>query len=265
MPVTSVEIGAHKSEASETATLFNQEVQQTTTMMITKTLALILSFASVCNAAMRGESKKEAAPFLQNEGGRNLGMMGMCDSKFKETSIRAEIDSNGFKATISATDTAPGKATWEVKIDEVDIPNFCSGGTVNWHIHTKALAEGGCDGFATTSDGTAVPECGGAFLGGHWDPSLACGGASDFAATTCKGLNHTWVGAYSTRCTNAVVQSGCEYGDISGKVGPIDLAMDYQSFEDTFIQTPVADFYSDLSIVLHCGSPRVACANFFED
>jgi hypothetical protein len=83
-----------------------------------------------------------------------------------------------------------------------------------------------------------VDEC--LTTGGHWDPSFACGPASEFGGTTCKGMNYA--ADYDVRCVDAEMQNGCEYGDISGKVGTIDLKMAKQKFEDNFMKTPVANF-----------------------
>jgi hypothetical protein len=186
------------------------------------------------------------------------------DDEKEPTSIIATIDTKLIKATVKAIDYKPGQAKWIVDIDYVNKDKLCPEGEVNWHIHGLALVDKKGNGFSNMPEDSATSKC--LSVGGHWDPSLACGPNSQFIGTTCTGFQSVYIstGAYSTRCTTTTpAGSGCEYGDIGGKVGKIQLRKGTQYFKDPFIQTPVADFYEHLSVVFHCdGAPRVACANF---
>ena len=105
----------------------------------------------------------------------------------------------------------------------------------NWHIHAK-------------STGLEADRCGGAATGGHVDNGLACGGASQYAGTTCKALDY--VESYAVRCITDK-QSGCEYGDLSGKMGKIPVTTgETFEFEDNHLQR--LENYDGTSIVLHC-------------
>ena len=163
-------------------------------------------------------------------------------------------------AKVKAEETGAGKATWTIDIESIN-PGICPDDDLNWHIHTKRVATDGTD----ASD----DNCGGGQTSGHWDPGLACGGASEFAKTTCKGLDADYISSYGTRCSkdagvnaagDVVGQKGCEYGDLSGKMGQIEKRTGTQHFEDEYIQP--LETYKYTSIVLHCGSPRKACADF---
>ena len=233
-------------------------------MMIFLRLALfLLGMASTSSTLIRGETgNKHMEP---NEANERRFLDKKCKKKTKSTKIKAEFDTDLFKATIEAEDIAPGQAKWTVKIDELD-PSLCTTfESFGWHIHALGLVDEECNGFAGAG---IAPECDAA--GGHWDPSLACGPISQFADTTCNAL--TYENEYRDRCSTDT-PSGCEYGDINGKVGLLPVAVGEYEFTDTFIQTPVADFYENLSIVLHCPNfmagppsfPKVACANFQRD
>jgi hypothetical protein len=240
--------------------------------MISKSLIVLfpLSLASLgtvaANNKVRGqvyEVKDEDHSSNKNTR-RALKSGGKKGKKKGGTGIRAKIDTDLIKATVQAVDTTPGKVEWTVDIDYANL-DICPGGAVSWHVHALALDDpdgDGFSGFPGANNDVSVPEC--VTTRGHWDPSFACGPASDFIGTTCNGLNYPT--GYFGRCTSNTPE-GCEYGDISSKTGPIDITNTEttQTFVDTFIQTPVADFHENLSLVFHCigGSfPRVACANF---
>jgi len=190
----------------------------------------------------------------------------------KDPKLQAEwrqTEQGNFKATVTAVQSVPGKATWTVELDDLSSGSFkpltnadgkeCE--TLNWHIHQDFI-----------SGGDSPAACGS--TGGHVDPALACGGASEYAKTSCIGMNAGYQLAespYSARCGTSMVktdlpnQDGCEYGDLAGKVGQIKNEKGTQTFEDTHIF--FLDRYAKNSIVFHCCidgncSPRVACADF---
>jgi hypothetical protein len=120
----------------------------------------------------------------------------------------------------------------------------------NWHIHKKPVGEHG--------------QCGPRWTGGHTDPGLACGSASEYAGAVCQRIGDT--PSYKDRCisspTGDVItgaptatkqngkQAGCEEGDLSGKMGPIAVAKGKTNYIDNFIAQPKN--YDGMSIVFHC-------------
>jgi hypothetical protein len=133
---------------------------------------------------------------------------------------------------------------WTVVLDDVNIEALTDmdcGGGLNWHIHEFTLDE-------------SRPEC--TDLGGHWDPTYGCGGASQHDNTgVCDFLYNG-----TKTCTPEEDITMCEIGDLSGKMGRIALDTSYeQTYEDVYITN--INVFSKLSIVFHCGSPRVACGN----
>jgi hypothetical protein len=123
------------------------------------------------------------------------------------------------------------------------------------------------------------------FTGGHYDPGLACGSASQNAATFCAALGRTSGDGYTYNCNPAGYAAGnlalCEVGDISSKFGRLfpksetDLIFSVDHLED--VQPPYVGNYmqpTDVggtlitpmwsSIVFHCGATgaRLACAKF---
>lgn len=179
-----------------------------------------------------------------------------------------QTEQGNFKATVTAVQSVPGKATWTVELDDLGSGGFqpltndqgvkCE--KLNWHIHQDFI-----------SGGDSPAACGS--TGGHVDPALACGGASEYAKTSCIGINAGYLpdSPYTARCdtsmdkTHLPNQDGCEYGDLAGKMGKIDNEKGTQTFEDTHIF--FLDRYAKNSIVFHCCidgdcSARVACADF---
>jgi hypothetical protein len=137
---------------------------------------------------------------------------------------------------------------------------------LNWHIHTKPI---------NPSADNPAGQCGGAVTSGHSDNGFACGGASEWGATTCRYLYSLTPGlgddnfktVYGTKCHACSSGSctGCEYGDLSGKLGKISVdSEDLQTFTDTHIE-PI-ETYGTMSLVLHCCTAagcgeRIACGD----
>jgi len=174
-----------------------------------------------------------------------------------DMSLKAKVtgaaSNDDFEADIKSyvdrcTPNRPVK--WQVKIETglvlalpadeelangVTIPAGTLCESYNWHIHAK-------------STGPGADRCGVAATGGHVDNGFACGGASQYADTTCKALNYKE--PYAERCTTGK-QSGCEYGDLSGKMGKIPVTTgETFEFEDNHLQR--LENYDGTSIVLHC-------------
>jgi len=139
-------------------------------------------------------------------------------------------------------------------------------------VHNNAGKKVGC-GLVSLN----APGCGAGVTGGHYDPTFACGGASQNNANgICAILRATnqapagnglVKGAYA--CTNTD-QSQCEIGDQSGKMGKIMASgarrrrKRMQKFNDKWME-PISNL-DGRSLVLHCCSAagcgdRLACAN----
>ena len=176
---------------------------------------------------------------------------------------------------------ADGNADGSVEISEADLgPGTTPASAYNRVVvvHNNAGKKVGCGVLSLNA-----PGCGKGVTGGHYDPTFACGGASQNNANgICAILRATdqapagnglVKGAYA--CTNAD-QSQCEIGDQSGKMGKI-IGVDTgggarrrrrrattQKFNDRWME-PITNL-DGKSLVLHCCSTagcgaRLACAN----
>ena len=206
------------------------------------------------------------------------------------TELVMEFDGSGdtgVRGTIELTqdDDENTVGTWKVRLhvdeDKVRENPECAefNGLFNWHVHNAPI-------------GDDSGECGGTITGGHYDPTYACGGASQGQSTgvgggplaeggvsACAAINEYRPG-YTYSGEDGVCsqdnQAGCERGDQSGKMGKIEANpssswwnwwnSNEQEFEDLWLGD-VADIVGR-SIVLHCCQDnadgckkRAVCAN----
>jgi len=209
-----------------------------------------------------------------------------------------QSEQGNFKATVKAEETAPGQATWKVDLEprywySHFEPLKTEGGEVcvalNWHLHQDEI---GGEGKTPTDCGTT---------GGHVDTALGCGGASEYRKTSCTGFSADYLNSYGKdvtvdrdahpptgyprRCNlndgessvlvddpndpnkkifAPVGQAGCEYGDMSGKIGRIPNKVSKTKFPlDTHI-LPLSN-YAENSVVFHCctvKNPPCHCADY---
>ena len=183
--------------------------------------------------------------------------------------LKAMIDNDFFKGTVTVKQKQKQRkgnkgrqqitnAKWVIRINEIDTDiciNACEADPdctdaetmLNWHVHERAIPE---DGSCTDT-------------GGHWDPTFGCGGASQY-----KGADGV-CGLLATNVPGRVIKqtcepkediTKCEMGDLSSKMGQVEISEGRQRFSDEYISN--LDNIKDLSIVFHCGGPRVACGNF---
>jgi hypothetical protein len=177
--------------------------------------------------------------------------------------VVATIDSDDFVGTVTVmqaqiirTVTQISDAKWEISIDSINADickNTCDADPdctapatmLNWHIHERAIPVGGGCGDA----------------GGHWDPTFGCGGASQYQPTLCGTITTDVPGRVNPQsCDPTADIALCEMGDLSSKMGQVMISESTQQFADKYISN--LDNIKDLSIVFHCGAPRVACSNF---
>lgn len=142
------------------------------------------------------------------------------------------------------------QARWKVKFNQVD-EAACLGGELNWHIHEKWPTSG-----STSLEG--ADDCGPTNTGGHYDPSFGCGGASQYQGDgKCTAIGRGKAENQNQACNLMGDSSTCEYGDLSGKMGPVLIKEGIQTFRDYYINN--INSWSGLSVVFHCGSPRKFC------
>merc|ERR1712166_165924 len=182
-----------------------------------------------------------------------------------------------------------GNADSSIEISEADL-GATPGSAYNRVVivHNNAGKKVGC---GVLSFQGSAPGCSPGVAGGHYDPTFACGKASQNNANgICAILRATdqapagnglVQGAYA--CNNTEIslglysQSQCEIGDQSGKMGKIigvntgggarrrRRRATTQKFNDRWME-PIEDNLEGRSLVLHCCSAagcgdRLACAN----
>ena len=177
----------------------------------------------------------------------------------------ASFDFDDLQATVtlkqSDSNRQEGSAKWKVVVDHWN-DDLCPGGQLNWHIH-ETPGTGIRDVSAgATNTGNAVG-CGKDDTGGHYDPTFACGAASQNRANgLCDAIDDTLGDSYDCSTDE---QYNCEIGDQSGKLGKIDAQnCNKQKFIDNWINDIAS--IEGRSLVLHCCDsttcgPRLACAN----
>lgn len=219
-------------------------------------------------------------------------LVSVSSKKFKGDQLKAKFDfGTDLTATVIVRQIKGQKednaATWRVKIKEFDSDLCPSGpdeqGKLNWHVHE--YPGNGIRAVGTLLN-TSATACDGDVTGGHYDPTFACGGASQNNANgvcaflraqpqsfpTGSGLTGNVTAANSYDACKPDNQSSCEIGDQSGKLGKLTTTKlkKWQKFKDEWM-TPI-DNLEGRSLVLHCcyakfdGSgtscgPRLACAN----
>ena len=177
----------------------------------------------------------------------------------------------------SKKDEQDNEADWKVNIFHFN-DDLCPSGALNWHVHEYPGY--GIRAIDAALD-TSAPACAADVTGGHYDPTFACGPASQNNANgVCPILRTTpqapaGTGVVKTDDSYAACQpdnqSSCEVGDQSGKLGKLTTSS-YRSqrFVDTWM-TPIDSTLFGRSLVLHCCytkddgttscGPRLACAN----
>lgn len=126
-----------------------------------------------------------------------------------------------------------------------------------WHLHAL---------WKNRMDSAFMDSCGPLYTGGHYDPTFACGKASQYAnSKMCKERTKLY------RCTPETYHEhgiSCEMGDFSGKFGPLQVTdknkMVLRSNVDYFFP-PLGLRDNQWSLVVHLqcpehGNPRIFCA-----
>jgi len=172
-------------------------------------------------------------------------------------------------------DIVNGTSTHEFYLDLSQFSTTCDLSLgLTYHIHSYWKN-------TTTSSGTNG-YCGSGYTGGHFDPNLACGPASEDASSSCSSLGRTSSSGYTYGCSKTLFKAGqygvCEVGDLSGKYG---LIMRKSLTSNIFARTVTwADYLPPYianydtttsiikpwtSIVFHCTTgARLVCAKFVQ-
>lgn len=243
-------------------------------MNIFKIIALLLCSASWTvsgNSSLRAQEKLEEHEFeeelraldeledheFEGRGLEDLGIDGVGRGRCRQYRARFDGQTGAISGAVQVRQCSRSKGAWSVRIrsfndTQCTLGTYNNGG-LNWHIHAAPVnAQGECSS-----------------TGGHYDPTFACGVASEHASTVCGDLLGSRPGYdYGAECTTAT-QDGCEIGDLSGKMGKIEPRMRAQRFADHWLGT--LDKIDGLSIVVHCCvdlptggtscSEKIACAN----
>jgi len=161
---------------------------------------------------------------------------------------------------------------WSINANNFVSPNTCDlSAGLSYHIHS----------FWNNNykDSAIFSDCGGPNLGGHYDPFLACSGAtSSVAECAALGRRSDDYSCDTTKYLNGEYQF-CEVGDLSGKFGKM---MPNSAVDLTFEGEEILDYFGPLkanydvnydapeegitkswvSIVFHCASDgsRQFCA-----
>lgn len=162
-----------------------------------------------------------------------------------------------------------GRATYRTRLTGLDQGDLAStiGDSLTYHLHSGIVGPNG--------------ECGGDFTAGHYDPTLACGGATtaplcseaDDGAACCEERPAPGY------CEDGTLET-CEVGDLSGLHGAIpveggiadhfvrngrcpDCGMDYDPMATAQDGTALFDTWA--SVVFHgIDNQRVLCADLVE-
>ena len=147
--------------------------------------------------------------------------------------------------------------------------------TRKYHLHSGFLGEGATVG-AVADDTDNV--CGGSFTKGHYDPFVACGGASTAKSDPPVGKSCDPSPTYCSDKSDDVLEEGqdagaCEVGDLNGRFGALPKGPEFTvtktgvacpgCFAD-YVGSKKATYKTWGSIVFHNGSPRVLCGNLVE-
>ena len=187
----------------------------------------------------------------------------------------AELDpahasqATGFiSLNIDAT-TGQGQYFIELDLSNVDMstlnPSCDLTKGLSYHVHSY------WDNFASGVTSASGSDCVGANTGGHYDPTLACSGASQ-NLTACNRLSR-FGSVYD--CQYLTKPYTCEVGDLSGKFGSLPYNENLLFTSSTFLidnypPYPEAYLVNDLpfwtmwaSVVFHCSNGnRLLCAKF---
>lgn len=155
------------------------------------------------------------------------------------------------------------KGTWTVYMHSV-IPFLCpatgpGGAELMWSINERPIGGvlgQGPQASATVFEGNPDSWC--VSTGGHYDPTLGCGGLSQFQNTRCPSVK---------TCDQNRDVTSCEMGDLTGKHGFLPIGQGtITQYEDEYITN--IERLAGLSIGFKCPTgqpPIVACANLVPD
>lgn len=147
-----------------------------------------------------------------------------------------------------------------------DLYEACRDGdyiNMNWHIHVGKPFGGQGVGAECGATAGSPP------VGGHYDPTFACGPATD-EVEACDATDRSVAeDAFVYPCNPEEYEKNpyaCEVGDYSGKFGALRFKIDRHDKSIATIEESDIDVYGpqlklieDRAITFHCGAPRIFC------
>ena len=202
-------------------------------------------------------------------------MLFLFSAQTKGEEYCAKFDTGGVSGSFAiSVENGLGTYSYYVDLTSFDTPCLLSSG-ISYHLHsfwTDGEANSGTNGG-----------CGGAFTGGHYDPNLACGGASQGqgAGGLCQAIDRSSPQyTYSCDCSSGDY-STCEVGDFAGKFGKAmetgagsmifskqDMADVVPPYDFNYLTASEPTSNQWASIVFHCADgtsnngARLVCAKF---
>jgi hypothetical protein len=149
------------------------------------------------------------------------------------------------------------------QLDAISGVTDCAAGGLKYHIHD---AWDNIEGDSATGGTT----CGRANTQNHYDPGLACGGASNAVQCQSNGgcvSGSSAIGDTGYNCNSDTYSENnfaCEVGDLSGKFGTAAVRTGnfiHDNLHEPYSPSNYFDALNGKSIVFHCGSgQRAFCA-----
>eukprot|EP01134_Creolimax_fragrantissima_P004512 CFRG4512T1 len=203
----------------------------------------------------------------------------ICNSEMNSTDIpiyyaEMVIDNAAAQGMLLFNTTREG-LNFEVDMNVYDVDsgkyNDCISSdntTINlkWHIHVGRPIGG--QGIGSECGGTV----GNPAVGGHYDPTFACGSATD-NVEECAVLKRNTENNFNYTCNPEIYKINpyaCEVGDYSGKFGKLSFMIHIDGKTATAKHTSIDKYGPPLGLVLnraitfHCDSPRMFCASIQE-
>jgi len=136
---------------------------------------------------------------------------------------QADFNTNGVTGCIKAHYVGEETVDFDVSIDlrkfqPANGDTIMNGSKLAWHLHSDWRNYNMYSGSNS--------QCQSSLTGGHYDPTVACGPASEWITSNgyCYGPQGQIVNSASYSCTpSSYWPTSCERGDVSGRLGPLTV------------------------------------------
>jgi len=192
------------------------------------------------------------------------------ESRHRHCLMRSDFHTDRVSGYIKAQYVNEETVDFNVRINlrdfQPDGQVIMDGSQISWHLHTdwknRNIHSGSND------------QCAKSLTGNHYDPTVACGPASEWVNSNgiCYGPQGQIADSVNYSCTpTSNWRTSCERGDISGKLGPFVVDEKSNGYHEiyfkgrnTFFATEREAYYNGhhWSFVLHYGpsNTRILCA-----